>query len=189
MAVKQDINVGLITVIGVVGAMLLLIIVWGVQAWFAYEVDLLNQYRYAQDQNVEWIDSKFEQYTNIGDPIGNSAIYASGFSPEERAELPPVWGWRYPDENKQTLVVPIHVAMAQMVNELGNPTTPVTAEEMRLLDQTPTQTVNEAYADVMTPTEAEPQTPPGVPPVEEAETGEQDSPDTGAEPVPGAVED
>lgn len=169
MAVKQEINVGLVAFIGVIGGMLLLISVWGVEAWYAYEVDLLSEERYDADRNIEWLDLKAEQYANIGDRVGNSTIYAAGPDPRE-GELPPAWGYRYQGDDQQSAAVPIHLAMARIIAEYGNAS--VTAEEMQQVDRTHAAVVNEAYADFMTPTEYEPQDAPEPAPQEESAAGE-----------------
>ena len=156
MAVKQDINVGLVAFVGVVGAMLLLIIVWGVQAWYAYEVDAINEQRNDSDQNVGWIDHKAEQYANIGDPVGNATIYASGMTADERGKLPADYGYRYFSDKKDVAAVPIHAAMAEVVRENGGGE--VSAERMREVDyKMPVKIVNDAYLDLEgTPLAAEP---------------------------------
>ena len=155
MAVKQDVNVGLVAFVGVVGAMLLLIIVWGVQAWYAFEVDSINQERYEADKNVTWIDHKVEQYANIGDPVGNATIYAAGMSQEERAKLPAGFGYRYVDAKKDVAAIPIHAAMAEVIRENGGGE--VSVEKMLKIDHDKTvQIVNDAYAGYTTPTQFEP---------------------------------
>ena len=147
MAVKQDVNVGLVAFVGVVGAMLLLIIVWGVQAWYAFEVDAINEQRNDSDQNVEWIDHKTEQYANIGDPVGNATIYAAGMNAEQRGKLPADYGYRYLSDKKDVAAVPIHLAMAEVVRENGGGE--VTTERMRAIDHDMTvKIVNDAYANL-----------------------------------------
>ena len=159
MAVKQDVNVGLVAFVGVVGAMLLLIIVWGVQAWYAYEVDAINQNRYASDNNTDWISHKDEQYANIGDPIGNATIYAAGMTAAERDKLPAGFGYRYLSDKKDVAAIPIHAAMAEVIRENGGPDQSVA--RMRAIDHDKyIQIVNEAYAADMTPLQAEPQNAP-----------------------------
>ena len=156
MAVKQDVNVGLVAFVGVVGAMLLLIIVWGVQAWYAYEVDSINQSRYESDRNVSWIDHKTEQYGNIGDPVGNATIYAAGMTADERAKLAAGYGYRYVGQNREVAAIPIHAAMAEVIRENGGGD--VSVEQMRRIDHDKfVAIVNEAYAGYAAPTKFEPQ--------------------------------
>ena len=171
MAVKQDVNVGLVAFIGVVGAMLLLIIVWGVQAWYAFEVDSINQSRYESDRNVSWIDHKTEQYANIGDPVGNATIYAAALTADERAKLPAGYGYRYLDAKETVAAIPIHAAMAEVIRENGGGN--VGVEEMRKIDHDKyVQIVNEAYAGYTTPTQFEPQDAPSPAPQAESAAGE-----------------
>ena len=175
MAVKQDVNVGLIAFVGLVGSMILLITVWGVQAWYAYEVDVLNTERYEADQNVEWIDHKLEQYANIGDPVGNDTIYADGALRDEEvlggegaARL--AEGYRFYTDRRDLAAIPIHEAMAIVARENGHA---ATAEQMMDVDTRLAKIVNEAYASHGTPTEAEPQNAPSPEPQAESALGER----------------
>ena len=163
MAVKQDINVGMVAFTGLVGAMLLLIIIWGVQGWYAYEVDLLRQRRNTIDDNVDWNRLKVEQYVNLADPVGNDTIFAAEVPGVDAAE-----GFRWVDDSKQAAAIPIHVAMAEIARRNG--VDDASAERMKQADASLSETVNEAYGDYMTPTEAEPQSPdmPVVPQEESA---------------------
>ena len=77
MAVRQDINVGLLGFVGIVGTMLLAISIWGLEAWYAYEVDLLRQVRFQENRNLTWTHIRDEQYANIGDTVGNATVYAA----------------------------------------------------------------------------------------------------------------
>lgn len=167
MAVRQDINVGLLAFVGIVGTMLLAIIVWGLEGWYAYEVDLLNTVRYEADQNLGWIEMREEQYANIGDAIGNTTIYASAFGD---AALGGTGGYRFSSQQRDTAVIPIHEAMAQIVQQLGGAS--VTAEQIREADRVHAAIVNELYGDYMTPTEAEPQDAPHPEPRSESAAGE-----------------
>ncbi len=146
MAVRQDINVGLLAFVGLVGSMLLLIIFWGVEGWFAYEVDVLTASRYEIDRNQQWLDRRDEQYANIGDIVGNASVY----SVAEVGELP-AGGYRFPTRERNVAVIPIHAAMAHLVSELTGEQ--VTAEQMRALDTQPTRISNDAYLEYMTPAE------------------------------------
>jgi hypothetical protein len=144
MAVRQDINVGLIAFVGLIGAMLLLIAFWGVEGWYAYEVNLLNTNRYEIDRNDLWLDRRDEQYANIGDPTGNDTIYAAA----EVSQIPGA-GYRYFSRERDAAAIPIHAAMAQIVAQYGGPQ--VSIEEMRAIDSRFVGIVNDAYADYMTP--------------------------------------
>ncbi|MEM1010600.1 MAG: hypothetical protein AAGI46_00095 [Planctomycetota bacterium] len=143
---RQDVNVGLVAFVGVVGTMVLLIIVLGVQAWFGFESDLIVSQRYGADDNVDWRRLKSEQYANIGDPIGNDTIYASETAPptrfsfamgEERQDYligeGAAEGYRFLGEERDQLVVPIHLAMAAVVAERGGPS--ISRDDMLALDE------------------------------------------------------
>lgn len=150
---RQDINVGLLVFIGVVGALVLLIMVLGVQAWFAYETDVILTQRYAADQNTTLAEHKAEQLENIGDPLGNGIVY--GAADGEMVSD----GYRYADEEKTVAVIPIHAAMAAIVNQNGGDTT---AEAMRAADGAYVHLTNDAFADPQSyvETEAAPATQP-----------------------------
>jgi len=60
-SVKQDINMGLVFFVGIVGSLVLYISVVGTVAWFNYEREAVIESRYAADQNVDWIELKDEQ--------------------------------------------------------------------------------------------------------------------------------
>lgn len=126
-SVRQDINVGLIAFIGLVGSMVLLIVVVGVQAWFGYETDAIREARYASGLNLDWIRLRDEQYANLGDPVGNGTIYASASGELEGS------GYRWTSEAKETAVMPIHAAMAAFVAQHGG--SEVSAEAMREIDR------------------------------------------------------
>ncbi len=144
---RQDVNVGLVAFVGVVGAMILLISALGVQAWFGYETDLILQERYATDDNEDWRRLKSEQYANIGDRVGNDTIYAASTAfpttfnrpgdnnrLERGVEYPVNYnGYRFIDDERSTLAVPIHDAMAAIVAARGGPA--ISAEEMAELDR------------------------------------------------------
>lgn len=143
---RQDVNVGLVTFVGAVGAMVLLILVLGVQAWFGYETDEILKQRYAADDNVDWIALKAEQYANIGDTVGNDTIYAHEVPPPERFLVTGEGsasdrfdyrgvqsGYRFADEAKTQLIVPIHQAMAAVIKERGG--IDVSADEMAAIDE------------------------------------------------------
>ena len=141
-SVRQDIDVGLVAFVGIVSAMVLLIAVVGVQAWFAYETDKVLAERYEHDRNLDWIALKNEQYANIGDAVGNATIYADN----EGVELPGVaGGYRFADEAKTTLVVPIHVAMAALAREHGQAVDPAAVAAMDAREYVHLK--NTAYAD------------------------------------------
>lgn len=147
MAVRQDIDVGLLGFVGIVGAMLLAIIIWGVEAWYSYEVDLISQVRYQDDRNFAWSDRRDEQYANIGDPIGNTTVYA--VSETGAQALGTAQGYRYPTRERDVVVVPIHVAMAQIANQFGKQQ--VTAADMLEADEKPVTIVNKAFDNYMVP--------------------------------------
>ncbi len=146
---RQDVNVGLVAFTGVVGTMVLFIIVLGVQAWFAYETDLIINARYSADDNVDWRRLKSEQYANIGDTVGNDTIYAGqtagptrfavdlGNNQSERRDYvagsDAALGYRFTGEERDQLVVPIHLAMAAFIKQRGGGE--ISAQEMAALDQ------------------------------------------------------
>ena len=160
-SIRQDINVGLIAFIGIVGSMVLLILVLGVQGWYAYESDRIRAERYDADQNLDWINLKAEQYANIADGVGNDTIYADempGKSGDLRDELDDddatvdadmtdgdYVPYRYLDEGRTRLAVPIHEAMAAVVRQNGGGE--ATAEQMREVDGDYVHLKNTAYAD------------------------------------------
>ncbi len=141
MAVRQDINVGLIAFVGLVGSILLLIAVWGTQGWFAYEVQLLNQKRFETDRNLDWLALRNEQYANIGDDVGNTTIFAVA---EE-----PTMSYRFLSEKRDVAGIPIHEAMARLASQHGG--SQFTADQMRAADREHATIVNEVYKDYMTP--------------------------------------
>lgn len=153
MAVKQDINVGLLVFVGLVGVMLLLISVWGVEGWYAYEVDLLNAVRYDTDRNVDWGRMRDEQYANIGDPVGNATIYAAAEGAGEM--LGGSEGYRFSSRERDVAVIPIHAAMAQIIRQHGNQQ--VTVDQLRQIDRAPVSIVNESFAGFMTPVKPQPE--------------------------------
>lgn len=147
MAVRQDINVGLLAFVGIVGTMLLAICVWGLEGWYAYEVDLLNTVRYESDQNLGWSTMRDEQYANIGDPVGNDTIYAAADAGE--AALGGSDGFRFISREREAAAIPIHAAMAEMVRQHGG--TEVSIQEMREADRRHAAIANPLYDNYMTP--------------------------------------
>jgi hypothetical protein len=147
MAVRQDINVGLLSFVGIVGTMLLAIAIWGVEAWYAYEVDLLRQVRFQEDRNLAWAQRRDEQYANIGDAVGNATVFAAAEAGE--SALGPAMGYRFPTRERDVEVIPIHAAMAHIASQFGKE--PVTSAEMREIDRKPVAITNRAYEDFMTP--------------------------------------
>jgi hypothetical protein len=155
-SVRQDVNVPLVAFVGIVSSMVLLILVLGVHAWFGYEQDLVLSERYAADRNVDWIALKAEQYANIGDDVGNDTIYGDEVPAPTRfynaddqgfrtyADFNFAAGYRYAGEDRSTVVVPIHVAMAEFVRQHGGE---VTADEMKVIDNNYVRLKNDAYAD------------------------------------------
>jgi len=160
MAVRQDIDVGLLSFVGIVGTMLLAIAIWGVEAWYAYEVDLLTQVRFQDDRNLAWTHRRDEQYANIGDPVGNATIYAAAEAGE--LALGAAEGYRFPNRERDVAVIPIHAAMAQIANQFGNQQ--VTVAEMREIGRKPVRIINRAYDDFMTPMPTQAQSPPAEAP-------------------------
>ncbi len=140
---RQDINVGMLVFVGLVGSLVLLIMVLGVQAWFAYETDVILTQRYAIDQNDPLLELKGEQLANIGDPVGNGVVYGSALL-DDVGELPETAGYRYADDARSQAVMPIHAAMAAFVNAHGGN---ATAEQMLAMDKAYVHLTNEAYAD------------------------------------------
>ena len=145
MAVKQDIQVGLIAVVGTISAMLLLISIWGVEGWYAYEMGVLDEQRFEEGRNLEWMTLRDEQYRNLGDTVGNGTIYAG----TGMTELPG-GGYRYISESRDAAAIPIHEAMARLVRESGGGD--VTGDQMRQIDREPIRTANEAFQAYMVPT-------------------------------------
>lgn len=148
MARKQDIDVGIIAFTGFVGALLLLIIIWGVEGWYHYEVDLLLE-KHNVNQNMPLSGLKQEHYRNLGDDVGNDIVYASEVADLGDATAPG-FGYRWTDNSRQTAAIPIHEAMARVVQQAGGQE--VTAQQMREVDRQFVRTINNAYADVMVPT-------------------------------------
>jgi hypothetical protein len=144
MAVRQDINVGLIAFVGLVGSMLLLVIIWGVEGWYAYEVDLLSAKRFEEERGDQWLERRDEQYANIGDVIGNDTIYAGPGAAEW-----PGGGYRFTSRERTTAVIPIHAAMVEIVRQSGGPE--VTLEQMLEADRQAARIENDAYGQYMTP--------------------------------------
>lgn len=154
MAVRQDIDVGLLVFVGLVGVMLLLISVWGVEAWYAHEVDLLSTVRYDTDRNVDWDKMRDEQYANIGDPIGNATIFAAAGGADDM--LGGSAGYRFASRQRDVAVIPIHAAMAQIIRQYGNQE--VSVDELRRMDRAPVAIVNDAFGEFMTPVKGQPRT-------------------------------
>ena len=147
-SVKQDINVGLVAFIGAVGALVLLIVVLGVQAWYGYETDAIRAERYDTDQNVDWQKRRDEQYANLGDTVGNGTIYAHAPTPTPTptAGEGVSGGYRWTSEARDTAIIPIHAAMAAYVEQNGGPA--IDAEAMRALDRgLYVHLSNDAFAD------------------------------------------
>ena len=117
MAVRQDINVGLLAFVGIVGAMLLMISFWGLEGWYAHEVDLLMKERLETDRNLAWTEMRDEQYANIGDSVGNATIYAAAEAGD--AALGDSDGYRFASRERDLAVIPIHAAMARIVQQFG----------------------------------------------------------------------
>ena len=140
-SVKQDINIGLIFFVGIVGSIVLYISIVGTTAWFHYEREQIVEARYAADKNRDWINMRDEQYANIGDDVGNATIYAAADDVAVASDS--LSGWRYTSEQRDRLVMPIHEAMARMVNDAGGSTT---ATAMMAADRAVAKTVNNAYA-------------------------------------------
>lgn len=172
MARKQDIDVGVIAFTGLVGALLLLIIIWGVEGWYHYEVNLLTDRHSNIGQNVSLNDLKLEQYGNLGDTVGNDIVYASEIDALGDAASP-AFGYRWTDQSRQSAGIPIHAAMARIVRQTTGQD--VTVEQMRTADAEFVRIVNEAHGDVMTPTEVEPQAP-RVPEPSQAESAAEPNP-------------
>lgn len=157
MAVRQDIDVGLLSFVGIVGTMLLAIIIWSVEAWYAHEVDLIREVRFQDDRNFAWSGRRDEQYANIGDPVGNTTIYAAAEAPG----LGAAQGYRYPTRERDVAAIPIHAAMAQIVNQLGKQS--VTMAEVLDADRKPVAITNKAYDDYMMPVARQPANPTEAP--------------------------
>ena len=157
-SLRQDVNVGLIVFVGVVGAMVLLILALGVQAWFAFESDKILERRYAADDNVEWINHKAEQYANLGDTIGNGTVYASEVAQPTRFGIAGEGtdvamydyvandGYRFTSDEKDRLILPIHEAMAAFVRQHGG-NEGATAQDLEAADRDYVHLVNDAFVD------------------------------------------
>jgi hypothetical protein len=65
MAIKQDVNAPLIVTIGVISAMLLLVAVFGVQAWFFHEEDTTLSQKWDAAPNVQYNDMRDDQRHQI----------------------------------------------------------------------------------------------------------------------------
>jgi hypothetical protein len=65
MAIKQDVNAPLLVTIGVISALLLLIAVFGVQAWFFHEEESALSEKWDMAPNVALINMKADQKNQI----------------------------------------------------------------------------------------------------------------------------
>jgi len=65
MAIKQDVNAPLIVTIGTVSAVLLLVAVFGVQAWFFREEQVELDKKWEKAPNVQLIDMRADQHKQI----------------------------------------------------------------------------------------------------------------------------
>ena len=157
MARKQDINVGIIAFTGLVGAILLLIIIWGVEAWYYYEVDLITERHNIENQNVPLNTLKAEHYLNLGDNVGNETIYASQLV--GGAAVDPEYRWA--DESRQVAIIPIHEAMARVAQAVSGQE--VTAEQVREADRRFVRAGLAGDHDIMTPTRNAPAATPNAP--------------------------
>src|SRR5690606_3670469 len=121
----------IIAFIGLVGALLLLIIIWGVEGWYHYEVDLISEKHNENAQSLPLSGLKQEHYRNLGDDVGNNIVYASKIPGLEA-------GYRWTDASRQTAAIPIHEAMARIVQQYSGQQ--VTAQQMREADRQYTRT-------------------------------------------------
>ncbi len=154
-SVRQDINVGLVAFIGTVGSLVLLIIILGVQGWYDYEVDVIRKARFAQDENIDWNRQKAEQYANIGDVVGNTTIYAAPIG--QPTAFASAGGYRWADEGKTVAVIPIHAAMAAIVQQNGGE---ATTAQVIAADHVFVTLINDAYRDPQSYVEQIPSTQP-----------------------------
>ncbi|HYE19954.1 MAG TPA: hypothetical protein VEA69_16005 [Tepidisphaeraceae bacterium] len=65
MAIRQEANTPLIVTIGVVSALLLVVITFGVEAWFLYEEEYEVRDKWQKSTNVALDDMRKEQTANI----------------------------------------------------------------------------------------------------------------------------
>jgi hypothetical protein len=65
MAIKQDVNAPLIVTIGVISGMLLLVAVFGVQAWFFHEEDTTLRQKWDAAPNVQYNTMRDDQRHQI----------------------------------------------------------------------------------------------------------------------------
>ena len=66
MAIKQDVNAPLIVTVGIVSGLLLLVIVFGLQAWFVREETAEIQEKWERANYTQLIDLRNEQRAKIG---------------------------------------------------------------------------------------------------------------------------
>jgi hypothetical protein len=65
MAIKQDVNAPLIVTTGVVSGLLLLVIVFGLQAWFVREEQSEIAEKWGESGTSKYVEMKAEQRTKI----------------------------------------------------------------------------------------------------------------------------
>ncbi len=97
MAMKNEVNMGLMVTISIGSALLLLVVVVGVQAWFMYEEhnELMAKWEYSPNVALEQMRS------------------------EQRAHLA---DYRVIDQNKKQYAMPIQEAMKIVAGKKGNVT-------------------------------------------------------------------
>jgi len=65
MAIRQEANTPLIVTIGVVSAVLLVVVTFGVEAWFLYEEQRETEHKWNSSRNVALEESRQSQLENI----------------------------------------------------------------------------------------------------------------------------
>jgi hypothetical protein len=94
-AIKQEVNVPLVVTIGVVSGILLLVVVIGVQAWYQSEEQSEMAAKEKDFPNIALMDLKTTQAAAINT-------------------------WRWIDQKKGVIAMPIEQAMQEMVRTQGN---------------------------------------------------------------------
>ena len=92
MAIKQDVNAPLIVTIGVVSATLLLIAVFGVQAWFFHEEETTLDEKWDLAPNVALIDMKADQNKQI-ETAGTNRNERQGARSRSKWRCRRLWIW------------------------------------------------------------------------------------------------
>lgn len=92
---RQEVNSQLIITVGVISVLLLAVIAIGLEAWFRYEESTEVEAKWASSRNVWLANIRNEQLTSLGN-------------------------YRWVDQGKQTVAIPIAQAMDLVVRNGGN---------------------------------------------------------------------